>query len=88
MVFNADLVHAICKASDYEKWSPNPRLGLCWECKPLRECMVGRNTAVSIRMSQILMLVATQGKTRPRPNDQNTKADLPQLGMWRDHSDL
>lgn len=30
-----------------------------------------------------LMIITTQGKTCPRQNDQDTKAELPQLGMWR-----
>lgn len=48
--------------------------------------MVSRSVLVSISTCQVLMLVATQGKTRSRQDDQDTKAELPQLGMWRDPS--
>ena len=49
--------------------------------------MVSCNVLVSITTCQVVMLVAPQGKTRSRQNDQDTKAELPQLGMWRDPSD-
>jgi hypothetical protein len=33
------------------------------------------------------MIVAMQGSTCPRQSNQDTQTELPQLGVWRGHSD-